>query len=394
MLLGKGECFIAILTISLLFHRLPILAGAGPISMIDLIVILGVLYLVWSIFKGDKLFLPKELVIPPLLLFIISTLALITGFISDYKIATIIFSISMLLKMSLILLMFYFCITKNVNISIIDSILKAYVLIVFFCVVIQYLGFPLFGYSEGSPAAFYNGRNEMIMAFLPISLYVSFKDRPKLFFIIICFLVLLLSRGRTGMLIFVVMSILMVLINKNKFRVLFGLLFASAIGLYFLPSNFLEEYYYRFFFSAFAEYDDSRGSIGIRLVLYDNIFNVIKEDYTIVDYLLGHGESGFRNLSKSFYGMRELGYVELQPHNTFLGQFVNFGILSLCVFLLFISYSMFYLYKQRDLCLLIALLSAILNLIVFDYISGYIVYFLISLFLIQSYQASIGNYEN
>ena len=384
MLLNKGALLFALFIISILFERLPPFSGIGPISMTDILVVVGVIIILKDRFEGVQVLLPSSIFRLSLFILLISFLAVITGLFTDFTQRTLIFSLSMTLKFLFINVFIYFAVKYRPEISKVDFILKSYVLIIFTIVALQYLGVPIWGGGEGSPAAFYNGRNELIIMFLPIALYVSYKNKPSLLFILISFTTLIMSRGRSGLLIFVLISTFILFQKKEYRKYIPFIVCLIGILIFLLPVEIYDAMYYRFVLSVGAESDESRGSTGIRTVLYENIYRILSDGYGYQNTLIGIGEGGFRNLSQSFYGMKEMGYESLQPHNTYLALLVNFGVISLISYLCFASLTLLNLFKKRNYIFMFVCLAIFFNLLFMDFVARYSIYLMVVLILYQN----------
>jgi len=333
---------------------------------------------IYAFNRDTKVVIPKVFFKISLFIFIISILALVTSFVTEYKVETLVFSISMLLKCIFINVFILTAIKSKNKLSTLDFILKSYLILIFFIVLFQYLTG-----GAGSPSAFYNGRNELIAIFLPISLYVSYYKKVNPLFVVLSFVTIAITRGRVGMAIFLLSSFFILFSSRKNIKyVIFFILF-TYLALLFIPSEVYDELYYRFILSIGAEAADGRGSTGVREVLYTNIFRYIHESYTYMKFSFGLGESGFSKLSSSFYGLKEMGYQKLQPHNSYLGLFVNFGFFSLLSFLSFAYYTLQYV--KIDRVIFCVCLSLFLNLLSIDFIPKYSIYLILCICFIHTY---------
>jgi O-antigen ligase len=249
-----------------------------------------------------------------------------------------------------------------------------------------------------SVAGTYGARNEMLSLIVPASLfsvYLLVTSRKKLLplvVLIIQVVAIVISRGRLGLLTFIVIgATLYVLLNRVSFKSLSKILafsVAVAVSAFFMMPDAYEQIIFRYTDSIIAEIDDSRGSAFIRGVITRGVLDVWLENP-----FFGIGPGAFLHESYNYIGLSELGPV--QPHSTYLGLLAEVGVFGFLCFVIFVTVVVRVHRKawligrdHRQLMIVVALAtsSELILLIGFDGFLRYPLWMLIGLSLSYQYK--------
>lgn len=157
---------------------------------------------------------------------------------------------------------------------------------------------------------------------------------------------LFISRGRTGQLVFMLSSFIMILFfYKDKIKQILYLL-ALIFFILILAYGFSEPFNGRINLGIsevkeVIENANYKSSIGMRLYVYKLLPEFIRED----NILFGSGIGDLRDIMsqkyvQAFGAWDQLGHIKGQIHNTFIGVFISLGVVGLSIFIYFL-YSIF-----------------------------------------------------
>lgn len=225
----------------------------------------------------------------------------------------------------------------------------------------------LFNISDNIFGYHFNGTKENLVPFqashmtysaylaftLLLSIYYIFKNANiymKIINIIYSILLLNLlfaSTGRTGQLIFILTTIIIIIVyfRKNIRYFLLGLILLSLtiFGFYLLNNNFKERINIGISdISNIVNSNNYSSSLGVRLLAYKIIPEVVNENVSILFTGVGIGDSQDIVEKKHFKYLNEIfRYQKGQLHNTFFTIFVALGSVGIILFL----YIIFLLFK-------------------------------------------------
>jgi O-antigen ligase len=165
-----------------------------------------------------------------------------------------------------------------------------------------------------------------------------------LYFIFISAMIvnLFISHGRTGQLVFILSSFIMILIFfKDKIKKILYLL-ALIIFILILAYGFSEPFNGRINLAIsevkeVVESANYKSSIGMRLYVYKLLPGFVREN----NILFGSGIGDLRDMMSQKYIQEfgtwdQLGHINGQIHNTFIGILISLGVVGLSIFIYFL----------------------------------------------------------
>ena len=246
-----------------------------------------------------------------------------------------VYTISLALKYLLLILVYSCCDTKRI----LRNLLVLYVLSNTVSAVIaigQQYGLISSSLEMQSVSGAFDARSEMIYYIVPAFIiclmlvfsYTGVKKVALSIILVILFISTLLSRGRSGVYIEVLISFLYVFFvglrsrKKLTYACLLSAIIALVMGRLILAiPDYMEDLRSRYLYSALREHSEARGSLYVR----EEVLLALLDAWRSSPYI-GIGAGTFRMESSSFVQIP--GVSDIQPHNSYLGLLAESGVIA------------------------------------------------------------------
>ena len=413
-----GRLLVGLLFLSLPWNRqLSFRVGAVSLSLADVIIMIGGLLLMSAVMHGYTLRKPPQLAIIGVgLLFFGGLLSLVAA--DDITVA-----LHTLASISLKVLMVWLIVDSVEDMCHLKQLIFLYIIaavVISIAAIGQQVANMISGVSVQSVAGTLSARNEMVYyvvpGFLMALTFMIAQGRSGLnawlfgLAAAICFVAVVLSRGRVGVFIATILGLTVILIRLRQLgsglrfmRIILsiGLLFgALALGSTFLTAEYVSHLVGRYSGASLVnELADQRGSTFVRFLIIDGLLRAWLESP-----LIGIGLGTFKDRSPEYIDMMLLGpnVAAVQPHNAYLGLLAEAGVFALAGLLLLVTKGVGVLLQHRSglyceqglrVAAGIGFVAVCLNLLTFDGLTRYVFWIFLALTLVVGHRLKGANHE-